>query len=264
MTVSGAIVDLDGTVYHGDTLLPGAASAIDALRERGLTLCFFSNNPIHDGSEYVERLRGLGVDAREGEACSSGVVTREYLDGTHAGDDVFVIGSDPLRSMVEGTAARLVEDPAETDVLLASWTDGFHYRDMVDALRAVDEGTAFLGTDPDRTFPGEDGDPVPGSGAVINAVAGVIEREPDRILGKPSEIAVQAALERLDCPPSECLVVGDRLETDIAMGERNGMTTVLVRTGVSNERALERSAVTPDHVIDSLADIEGVLASLDG
>jgi ribonucleotide monophosphatase NagD (HAD superfamily) len=166
--------------------------------------------------------------------------------------------------MVEGTAARLVEGPAETDVLLASWTDGFHYRDMVDALRAVDEGTAFLGTDPDRTFPGEDGDPVPGSGAVINAVAGVIEREPDRILGKPSEIAVQAALERLDCPPSECLVVGDRLETDIAMGERNGMTTVLVRTGVSNERALERSAVTPDHVIDSLADIEGVLASLDG
>ncbi|MDQ2071809.1 HAD-IIA family hydrolase [Haloarcula sp. NS06] len=263
MTVSGAIIDLDGTVYHGDTLLPGAASAIDVFRECGLGICFFSNNPIHDGSEYVERLRGMGVDAREGEACSSGVVTREYLNTSHAGDDVFVIGSDPLRNMVMGTEAQLVEDPAETDVLLASWTDGFHYHDMVDALRAVDDDTVFLGTDPDRTFPGEDGAPVPGSGAIINAVAGVIERDPDRILGKPSEIAVQAALERLDCAPAECVIVGDRLETDIAMGERNGMTTVLVRTGVSNEKSLERSAVTPDYVIDSLGDIEEVLASLD-
>ncbi|NLV06946.1 HAD-IIA family hydrolase [Haloarcula rubripromontorii] len=263
MTVAGAIIDLDGTVYHGDTLLPGAASAVDTFRQHGLGICFFSNNPIHDGSEYVERLQGLGVDAREGEACSSGVVTREYLNGSHAGDDVFVIGSEPLHSMVTETEARLAEDPAETDVLLASWTDSFHYRDMVDALRAVDDDTVFLGTDPDRTFPGEDGDPVPGSGAIINAVAGVIERDPDRILGKPSEIAVQAALERLDCAPADCLVVGDRLETDIAMGERNEMTTVLVRTGVSNDRSLERSAVTPDYVIDSLADIEGVLASLD-
>ncbi|GCF12589.1 haloacid dehalogenase [Haloarcula mannanilytica] len=263
MTVEGVIVDLDGTVYHGDTLLPGAASAIDVLRERGLRLCFFSNNPIHDGSEYVERLRGMGVDARKGEACSSGVVTREYLNEAHAGDNVFVIGSDQLCNLVDGTDARLVGDAVETEVLLASWTDGFHYSDMVDALRAIDDDTAFLGTDPDRTFPGEDGAPVPGSGAIINAISGVIERDPDRILGKPSEIAVQAALERLGCAPADCLVVGDRLETDIAMGERNGMTTVLVRTGVTDERALERSAVTPDYVIDSLADIEQVLSSLD-
>ncbi|EMA10153.1 Haloacid Dehalogenase Superfamily Class (subfamily) IIA [Haloarcula vallismortis] len=263
MTVAGAIIDLDGTVYHGDTLLPGAASAVDVFRERGMGICFFSNNPIHDGNEYVERLQGMGVDAREGEACSSGVVTREYLNESHAGDDVFVIGSEPLHSMVMGTEARLTETAAETDVLLASWTDSFHYNDMVDALRAVDDDTVFLGTDPDRTFPGENGDPVPGSGAIINAVAGVIERDPDRILGKPSEIAVQAALERLNCAPADCLIVGDRLETDIAMGERNGMTTVLVRTGVSNERSLEQSAVTPDYVIDSLADIDEVLASLD-
>ncbi|WP_254274206.1 HAD-IIA family hydrolase [Haloarcula marina] len=258
MTLRGVILDLDGTVYHGDRPLPGAADAVDRLRDRGLSLCFFSNNPLHDGAEYVDRLQSLGVDARPGEACSSAVVTREYVDDHHAGDGVFVVGSDSIRTRVGATRAELVTDPRDADALLASWTDEFHYRDMVDSLRALDDDTAFLGTDPDRTFPDADGNPTPGSGAIIRAIAGVVEREPDLVLGKPSEVAVAAALDRLDCRPEECLVVGDRLDTDIAMGERTGMETALVRTGVSDDRAIERSDVTPDHVLDSLADVDSV------
>ncbi|MBV0923179.1 HAD-IIA family hydrolase [Halomicroarcula limicola] len=260
MTLRGVILDLDGTVYHDDNLLPGAADAVSRIRERGLSICFFSNNPLHDGAEYVDRLRSLGVDAREGEACSSAEVTREYLNENHGGDGVFVVGSPSLRERVRGTSAELVTDPGgAADVLLASWTDEFHYRDMHDALRVLDGDTAFLGTDPDRTFPDADGNPIPGSGAIIRAVAGVVEREPDRILGKPSSVAVDAALSRVDCAPEECLVVGDRLDTDIRMGERAGMTTALVRSGVSDDAALERSDVTPDYVLDSLADVDDVL-----
>lgn len=259
MTVRGVLLDLDGTIYHGDNTLPGAADAVDRLRERGLSLCFFSNNPLHDGEDYVERLQSLGVDARDGEACSSAVVTREYVDSTHAGDGVFVIGSDAVRGHVRETRASLVSEPQDADVLLGSWTDEFHYRDMTDALRAMDDGTAFLGTDPDPTFPGPDGNPVPGSGAILRAISGVTEHEPDHILGKPSDVAIEAALERLGHDPSECLVVGDRLETDIRMGERAGMETALVRTGVTDETALGRSDIRPDHVIDSLADIDSIL-----
>ncbi|MDS0276877.1 HAD-IIA family hydrolase [Halomicroarcula sp. S1AR25-4] len=262
MTVRGVIVDLDGTVYHGDRLLPGAAAAIDRLRERGLSLCFFSNNPLHDGTEYVERLSELGVDARPGEACSSAVVTREYLDANHAGDGVFVVGAPSLRDRVRTTRAKLVSDPRAADALLASWTDEFHYRDMVDALRALDDETVFLGTDPDPTFPDEDGNPTPGSGAIIRAISGVVERDPDLVLGKPSDVAVEAALERVGCSAEECLVVGDRLDTDVAMGERAGMQTALVRSGVSDDADVERSEVTPDHVVDSLADVDGVLDAI--
>ena len=254
MILDGMVVDLDGTVYHGDAPLPGADAAIDAIRDRGIDICFFSNNPIHDGREYVERLRGMGIDAREGEACSSGVVTREYLDEEHAGDDVFLIGSDRLRGLVERTGARLAADPADTDVLLASWTDGFHYRDMVDALRAVDDDTAFLGTDPDRTIPTAEG-LVPGSGAVIGAVARTVGREPDRVLGKPSPEAAEDALARLGVPAENCLVVGDRLDTDLAMGADHGMRTALVLTGVSTRADATESPVDPDAVLDSLADL---------
>ncbi|WP_276271622.1 HAD-IIA family hydrolase [Haloarcula litorea] len=259
MTLRGAILDLDGTVYHGDSPLPGASRAVDRLRDRGLSICFFSNNPLHGGAEYVERLQTLGIDARAGEACSSATVTRRYVDENHADDAVFVVGDDSVRERIDRTEATVTEEPREADVLLASWTDEFHYRDMLAALRALDEDTAFLGTDPDVTFPDGDGNPVPGSGAVVRAIAGVTERDPDAVLGKPSEWAVEAALERVDCPAEDCLVVGDRLDTDVAMGERAGMTTVLVRSGVGDRRAIEGSDVTPDHVVDSLADVPDLL-----
>lgn len=258
MTYGGVILDLDGTVYRGDTVLPGVGDAIETIRHRDANLCFFSNNPLHDGDEYVERLRGLGIDARAGEACSSVVVTCEYLAANHAGDQVYVVGSDELRGHVGDTSAELVGDPESADVLLASWTDRFHYDDMVASLRAVDDETVFLGTDPDRTFPDEHGNVFPGSGAIIGAIENVVEREPDRVLGKPSTAAVDAALSRLDCRPDDCLVVGDRLDTDIAMGERAGMSTALVKTGVTDDARLAASDVTPDFVLDSLADIEQV------
>lgn len=259
MTIRGVLLDLDGTVYHGETPLPGAADAIERLRDRGLSLCFFSNNPVHDGAAYVERLQSMGIDARPGEACSSAVVTRKYVDANHAGDEVFIIGSEALRGYVSDTDANVVTEPHGVDVLLGSWTDEFHYRDMVDALRAMTAETTFLGTDPDVTFPGEDGKPTPGSGAILQAISAVVERDPDRVLGKPSTVAAEAALDRLGHSPGACLVVGDRLNTDIRMGERAGMQTALVRSGVTDERRLAESDVTPDYVIDSLADIDTVL-----
>ena len=259
MTVRGVLLDLDGTVYHDDKPLPGAPEAVDRLRERGHSLLFFSNNPLHDGEEYVERLQSMGVDARPGEACSSAVVTRAYVDDHHTGDDVFVIGSDSIRDRIDRGRADVVDEPRDADVLLASWTDEFHYDDMVDALRALDTGTVYLGTDPDPTFPGPDGHPVPGTGAVLRAITGVTEREPDRVLGKPSDVAIEAALDRLDHDPENILVVGDRLETDIMLGERAGMETALVMTGVTDDATLAASEVKPDHVLDSLADVDAIL-----
>jgi HAD superfamily hydrolase (TIGR01450 family) len=264
MTLRGVVLDLDGTVYHGDNLLPGVDALVETVRRRDCSLCFFSNNPTHDGADYIRRLQGLGVDAREGEACSSGQVTSEFLHTEHAGDEVLVIGSDAVREQVRATDAVVTERPGAADVLLASWTDAFHYQDLVDALRTVGDGTTFLGTDPDRTFPDENGDPVPGSGAIIRAVAGVVDRDPDQILGKPSPVAVSAAEERLGCGAEEALVVGDRLDTDIRMGERSGMTTVLVTTGVSDRADVDHSDVTPDYVVDSLSEVEPIVEDLSG
>jgi 4-nitrophenyl phosphatase len=127
---------------------------------------------------------------------------------------------------------------------------------MTDAYRAVADGGAFVGSDPDVVIPAGDGRMVPGSGAIVNACAGVLEREPDHVLGKPSPEAVEMARKAMGVPLEECLVVGDRLNTDLAFGERAGMTTVLVRTGVTDDRRLAGSDLDPDYVLDSLADID--------
>lgn len=260
MQASGAIVDLDGTVYRGDRVLPGVPGALERLRSAGLDLLFFSNNPTRGGTAYVERLRGMGLDAREGEACSAGDATRRYLVENHAGEAVMVVGSTGLRDQLRGASVTLTESPSATDVLVGSWTPEFGYDDMVTALRAVDADTTFLGTDPDRTVPTADGT-MPGSGAVVDSLAATLGREPDAVLGKPSETALDLALDRLGVTPAECLVVGDRLSTDLAMGDRAGMTTVLVRTGVADDGDVRDSDVDPDYVLDGLADIDAVLAS---
>jgi HAD superfamily hydrolase (TIGR01450 family) len=262
MTVRGAIIDLDGTVYRGGEVLPGARSGVEILREAGIELLFFSNNPLRDGAEYVSYLQGMGIDARPGEACSSGAVTTAYLADRHAEDSVFLIGAEELREQFERAGLGLTREPADADVLVASWTDSFEFGDMQDALEAFNGATTFLGTDPDRTFPGEDGRIVPGSGAIIGSIEAVVGESPDAILGKPSNVARQIALDRLGTAPEETLVVGDRLDTDLLMGERAGMTTVLVLSGVTDREAIPDSDVAPDHVVDGLGDIGGVLESV--
>lgn len=258
MDYEGAVLDLDGTVYRGEELLPGAAAVVDRLREAGAETLFFSNNPVKSREEYAERLTSMGIDVRPEDVLSSGTVTTRFLADEHADDSVFVVGDDGLRRQFRAAGIELVADATDADVLVASWDREFGYGDMLAGYRALEAGAAFYGTDPDLLIPAAEG-MVPGSGSVINAIGGVLEREPDRVLGKPSPEAQRVALEALGVPAESCLLVGDRLETDIELGERAGMTTVLVRTGASTDADVENSPVTPDHVIDSLADLSSVL-----
>lgn len=258
MATQIAIVDLDGTVYRGGSMIPGADRGLAALREAGYTLRFVSNSPTSPPKAYARKLQGMGVDADASQVVSSGAVTTVTLDERHAGDAVFVVGSAGLRDQLREGGVELVDDPAAGDVLLASWDPGFGYGDMVEVLQLPD-GVPFYGTDPDRTYPTEDGGIGPGSGAIIGALEAVINREPDRIFGKPSQVLFDQALGGLDVDPAECLVVGDRLSTDVEMGERAGARTVLVRSGVTDDRALAESDVQPDAVVNSLADVGAIL-----
>ena len=255
---AGALVDMDGTLYRGNTPIPGAAEAIETLRASGIAVQFLTNNPTKSPGEYVQKLAGMGIDATEENVVTAGVVTADYLGREHGDDALFVVGEPSFVRLLTDAGLAVTDDPGETDVVVLSLDTGIDFAGWTDVLRAVGPDTPIVATNPDRTKPGTDGI-VPSAGLVIGGVEGMTGRAPDTIAGKPSAVAARFALDRLGVEASDCLLVGDRLDTDVQLGATVGTTTVLVRTGVTDEATLANSEVDPDHVLDSIADIGSVL-----
>ncbi len=258
MEFRGAVLDVDGTVVRGDEPIPGAPAGYRRIREAGIETLFLSNNPTKPAAAYVDRLGDAGYDVEANRVFTAGTITTDYLRGRHADDDLLCIGAPGLLAQFDAAGLSTTEDVDAADALVASIDHEFGYDDLCTALWALDRGIPFIGTDPDVVIPAPDRDR-PGSGAVIGAVAAVARRDPDVVLGKPSEPAIDLVREHLPYPPESCLVVGDRLDTDIELGARAGMTTVLVRSGVTDEATLAASPIEPDHVIDHLGEIDDVI-----
>ena len=258
MDHEGIVLDVDGTVVRGDEPIDGAPEGYRIASEAGLEPLFVSNNPTKPPAAYVDRLGSAGFAVDADRVITAGAVTVEYLKRHHADDELFVIGESGLFELLSSAGLSTTESIEDAEVLLASLDRKFDYEDLSRALWVLEDGIPFLGTDPDVVIPARERD-VPGSGAVINAIAGVAEREPDLVCGKPSDPAIDLVTRRIGVAPEDCLVVGDRLDTDVALGERAGMTTALVTTGVTDEADVADSPYDPDYVLDSLADLDRIL-----
>ncbi|WP_254523040.1 HAD-IIA family hydrolase [Natrinema caseinilyticum] len=252
------ILDVDGTIVRGEALLPGATDALQALEAAGCSRLLFSNNPTRGSDHYREKLAPHGIDVEPTTVLTSATVSADYLAATHGGERVFLVGGERLEAILEDAAVEVTADPDAAEVVLGSFDKNFSFGTLWEALRALEGDVPFYGTDPDATIPIDEGE-IPGSGAILAAMEAVAGREPDAILGKPSAVAAAAAMDRLETDPGKTLVVGDRLDTDIALGNRAGMETALVLTGVSDRTALASSDVEPDHVLESLAAVETLL-----
>jgi NagD protein len=248
----GIILDLDGTVYRGEWLIPGARGAIEVLRRRAHPIVFVTN-ALESRAEHAAKLTRFGVPTSPDEVIHAPLVLTRYLTRQMPGATVFAIGEPPL---LEELAAnfRLSEDPDEIDVVVVSVDPTFDYRKLNIAFQALRRGARFLATNADATVPVAGGE-LPDAGAVIGALEGCSKRKVELVVGKPSPLVVEVVLERLERPAGECLIVGDNLESDIVMGHRAGMTTALVLTGVTRQADLAHAPVQPDYVLESIADV---------
>jgi arabinose operon protein AraL len=250
----GFIFDLDGTVYLGERLLPGAREVITALRGAGRRVCFLSNKPIQSRGDYAAKLTRLGVPAALEEVINSSYVLARYLAGEAPGARCFVIGERPLVEELRAAGLAPVDD-ARVDYVVVAFDRTFDYRKLDVALQAVTRhGARLVGTNPDRTCPVEGGE-IPDAAGMIGAVEGVTGRRVDPVVGKPSPITLRVALEQLRLPAGDCAVVGDRLETDIAMGRAAGLGTILVLTGITRADHPDLARWQPGHVIRTLHEL---------
>jgi HAD superfamily hydrolase (TIGR01450 family) len=256
--LKGFIFDLDGTVYLSERLIPGADRVIRLLRERGGKVVFLSNKAIQTRENYAAKLTRLGIPTAPEEVINSSFVMTRYLAKRAPGARVFAIGEAPFVEELRRAGFTICVDPAQIEWVIASFDRTFDYRKLCIAFEALKRGAHFVATNPDRTCPIEGGE-LPDCAGVIAHLEAVTLRKVEAIVGKPSQFTIEATLEILGHPAAECILIGDRIETDIRMGNESGMKTALVMTGVTDEKTLEASPIRPDHVFGSIADLETLL-----
>ncbi len=247
----GYIFDLDGTVYRGDRLVAGAAETIRGLRAAKRRIVFLSNKPIDTGEAYARKLRHLGIPTKPGDVINSSRVLSRYLGARCPNARLFVIGERPLLAELRRAGFRITTSGRQADWVVIAFDRTFDYAKLTGALHAVRQGARLIATNPDRTCPVEGGE-IPDCAAMIGAVEGATGRRVEVIVGKPSRITLEVCLAQMGLQARDCLMVGDRLETDIRMGWDAKMATALVLTGVTDRQALRRSAVKPDFVLSDL------------
>jgi phosphoglycolate/pyridoxal phosphate phosphatase family enzyme len=260
---SGYVFDLDGTVYLGDALLPGARRTIEALRALGSRVVFLSNKPLEARADYAAKLTRLGIPTSPDEVINSSWVMARWLERESPGAALFVIGERPLLDELCEAGFRLTEEPDEIDFVVASFDRTFEYRKLQVAFDAIRAGARFVATNADRYCPTPPSPPyeggevggLPDAAATIGAIEGCTGVKVEVVVGKPSPITVRAILDRLEMPASECIIVGDRLETDMRMGLEAGMATAVVLTGVTTPDLLAGSDIRPDYVLHRLDEL---------
>lgn len=245
------LLDMDGTVYLGENLLPGAHEVIDLLRSRGIGFHFLTNNSSRHRGQYAEKLQRLGLDVSEEKIFTSGEATAIYLEKEHPGARVFLVGTPALEEEFRRHAFTLVQE-APTHIVLGFDTT-LTYDKLWRLCDFVRAGLPYIATHPDLNCPTEDGF-MPDIGAMIAFVEASTERRPDVIVGKPNTPMVEAIVEKTGTPVEALCMVGDRLYTDIALGAA-GITTVLVLSGETKRDDLPKASHQPDVVVKDLAEL---------
>ncbi|MBI4279064.1 MAG: HAD-IIA family hydrolase [Armatimonadetes bacterium] len=251
---SGYVFDLDGTVYLGDAALPGAREVIAAVRGRGARVVFLSNNPLRTRAQYAGKLTSLGIATRPEDVINSSCVLVEYLQRRAPGRALFVVGEDSVKGELRAAGFRFSETPQEIDLVVACFDRTFDYRKLQVAFDAIRAGAGFIATNLDAYCPVPGGG-LPDCGAIVAAIEACTGKRVEAVMGKPSPIMGAVILEKLGLPPAQCVIVGDRLETDMALGHAVGIHTALVLTGATARARLAAWATPPEFVLERLADL---------
>jgi len=245
------IIDMDGVLVHGRTIIPGADAFIGRLREAGRKFLVLTNNPLYTPGDLSHRLRTLGLEVPRENIFTSAMATARFLADQAPGGTAYVIGESGLTSQLHEVGYIITDhDP---DVVVLGETQSYDFEAITRAIRLVAAGARFIATNPDASGPAENGI-VPACGAM----AALIERATGCapfFVGKPNPLMMRTALNHLGVHSEETVMVGDRMETDIIGGIQAGMETVLVLSGLTRREDVVRFPYRPSHIVDSVADI---------
>ncbi|MCC6616983.1 MAG: HAD-IIA family hydrolase [Anaerolineae bacterium] len=247
--ISGIVMDMDGVLWRGDVRLPGVIEWFTLLRERSIPFALATNNSTRTPDDYVKKLAHFGVlDVDPRYVLTSSTTTVAYLRKHYPqGTKVYVVGGDGLRTLLTEGGFEVSED---AQLVVAGLDPQLTYDKLKKASLLIRAGATFIGTNDDRTFPTHEG-LTPGAGSVLAAIQTATDTIP-LTMGKPNAPMYEAALTVLGTTPQQTLMIGDRLETDIAGAALLGFQTALVLTGVATREDVEQNEIKPDVIYEDL------------
>lgn len=244
------ILDMDGTVYLGNQLFPETLPFLQRIRESGASYLFFTNNASRAKDTYVSRLNGMGIPAGPENILTSAETTIAFLKQHRSGKSVYVVGTPDLIRSFEDAGICVEED---APIVVASFDTTLTYDKLEKACRYIREGAEFISTHPDFNCPVEGGF-IPDSGAICALITASTGKLP-RYFGKPYEDTLQIIEEFSGVAREDMVVVGDRLYTDIALGAKHGVASVLVLSGETTMEDLEGSDVQPSVIVQNVGEL---------
>ncbi|MDQ3497192.1 MAG: HAD-IIA family hydrolase [Actinomycetota bacterium] len=252
----GYVFDLDGTIYLGDELLPGAKRLILKLRELGKRVIFVSNNATKDPRMYAEKLARLGLKTPASEIVNTVVTMTEWLLSNHPDATVFPISEEPLKNSLSEAGIRISEDPEEIDIVIASYDRTFEYRKLQIAFDAIwfYKRAMLVTTNPDRYCPFPGGRGEPDAAAIVAAIEACTGTKCQVNVGKPDPIMLETVMGLIGLDAKECVMIGDRLYTEIRMAKGAGIPSAVVLTGETTEDDLagEPEENLPDYTLERI------------
>ncbi|MBQ7696657.1 MAG: HAD family hydrolase [Lentisphaeria bacterium] len=250
------ISDMDGVVYHGNHLLPGAAEFIRLLEERNLRYLFLTNSSERTPRELAEKLSRLGVTVAPEHFYTSALATADFLSRQKPGCSVFAVGEAGLANALYEKGISM--NDVDPDYVVIGETRTYSFERLEKAVRLVLGGARLIGTNPDLTGPTENGI-VPATGSLIAPIE-LSTGSKAYFIGKPNPFMMRRAVKRLDAMSRETIIIGDRMDTDIIAGVEAEVDTVLVLSGVTKKEEIPRFAYTPKYVMSGLAELTSALA----
>jgi len=254
--IKALILDMDGVIWKADAPIGDLPSIFKHIRERGLKYVFATNNSTGTSEQYAARLNGFGVEAEPWQVItSSQAVANAVAQKFPRGTKVFMIGEDGLRLPLEREGFEIVsvENVPQAEVVVMGFDRGINFAKGSEATLLVRKGIPFYATNMDKTFPTPRGE-IPGAGAWISVITTATGIQPI-VAGKPFPFLMELSLEKLRTKKEETLVVGDRLETDIAAGQAVGCPTALVLSGVSTKEQAKAWQPPPTIIPESLTNL---------
>jgi len=251
------ICDIDGTILVNDTPFKGAVETVNMLSQKH-DLVLITNNTTRSPQQILSRLLQLGFEINPNNIHTPILATIDHLKELGHTSGVLVVGEEIMIRLFNREGIKTVKKGSRALVVVASFDRTLDYAKLSEAHYAVSAGAYYVATHSDRFYPTETYG-IPDAGAVIGAIYGSTERKPSEIIGKPSKRFINDLLRKHGAGPDNAMIIGDRLDTDIIMGNQAGITTVLTMTGAHKNDDISLSKIKPSHIVKSINEVIGLL-----